>query len=47
MNKSSLTVVRMGCLINKKMKVYKTTSGIVVRKNNKFYKLNEDNWMNS
>jgi 2-dehydro-3-deoxy-D-arabinonate dehydratase len=26
------------------MKVYKTTSGIVVRNNNKFYRLNEDNW---
>src|SRR6476660_7319342 len=26
------------------MKVYKTTSGIFVRTNNKFYKLNENNW---
>ena len=26
------------------MKVYKTTSGIFIRENNKFYKLNENNW---
>jgi 2-dehydro-3-deoxy-D-arabinonate dehydratase len=26
------------------MKVYKTTKGITIRKNNKYYRLNEDNW---
>jgi 2-dehydro-3-deoxy-D-arabinonate dehydratase len=26
------------------MKVYKTTNGIYIRENNKFYKLEEDNW---